>query len=219
MAQELKLGNDITSVSWNGWVIRGKDTNHLIVEMIAKLNLSYRQIAKIFNVSYQTIANRVWAFREQYPDEWLEVESKEKFYKIFKDLYYKHDTKLSIVASKLGISINKARHLRAQLIPREERIKKVSIKARQNILCHALFGFEYNTNDNFEENLKEWFKKIAKEPRKRLIDYYLNGEDTTLDERRQRMYDIDLVRQWLIENNIETQELINKEIICQNRKL
>lgn len=218
MAQDLKLGNSITSIKWNGWTIRGKNTNEVIVEMIAKLNLSRRQIAPLFNVSYQTICNRVNQYMEDYPELWAEIESKQKFYDTFKELYYENDTKLAPVAKSLDISINKARMLEKDLIPKSERKRRLSLDAKQNSICHALFGYEYNAGKKFVEYLKEWFKQIPKEARQRMISYYIDDNETTLEERVQRMYDIDLVRQYLIEN-VNTDELINKEVICQNRRL
>ena len=218
MAQNLKLGDNITSIKWNGWTIRGKNTNEVIVEMIAKLNLSRRQIAPLFNVSYQTICNRVNQYMEDYPELWAEAESKQKFYDTFKKLYYDNDTKLAPVAKKLGISVNKARMLERDLIPKDERKRRLSLDAKQNSICHAIFGYEYSTDKNFANSLKEWFSQVPKEPKERLTSYYLDNKQTTLEERFQRMHDIDLVRQYLIEN-VTVEELLHQEVICQNRRL
>lgn len=218
MPSKQKLGDDLTRVSWEGHTVRGKNTDHLLAECTALYDMSTRQLGKLFNVSHETIRQHLLKFAENYPDDWAIIEAKTRYYDHFKELYEAHDGNLVEIANELQITLNKARSLQNTLIPREDRIKQISLTNRQRSICFSLFGFEYAPGDNFEEELIEWLKHQDSTIRNRLTDYYIKGANVPKDARYDRFKDLRVLEAWLKEN-IQMTDLIDKEVICPNRKL
>lgn len=216
--KDLKLGNDLTRVSFDNKTVRGRDTNHLLANCRALYDMSYRQLGKLFNVSHETIRQRLEKFAKQYTDEWLVIESKKRYYDHYKELYTKFDGDLAQIADELDITLNKARMMLNNLIPKEDRIKQISTERRQKSLCHSVFGFDYLPGSNFEVNLTGWLDEQSKEISDRLEKYYIGGRDADKDERFIRFRDLRVLEAWLKEN-VDMNLLIDKEVLCKNRKL
>jgi hypothetical protein len=218
MTKDLKLGNDLTRVTWDSKTVRGRNTNHLLANCRALYDMSYRQLGDLFNVSHETIRQRLQTFSEQYPDEWLVIESKKRYYDHYRDLYAKFDGDLAQIADELDVTLNKARMMLNDLIPKEDRIKQISIERRQKSLCHSVFSFKYVPGVNFEGQLTLWLTEQSKDVSERLYSYYINALDAPKDARFERFKDLRILEAWLKEN-VKIDDLIDKEVLWKNRKL
>lgn len=210
----MNLDNNIVAVYYKNWVFRGKDTNLTMLDMISRGGFSYQLVGDIFNVSKQTVSNRMMKIKELEPDLWDLAENRKLFYEEIIKVYNESHSIME-VAEVFEISFTMADKLVRELIPDWK--KHRLLERRLDYLAEFVFGPKYTAGEDFTNYIMPFINKLSPDAKNRLKKYIKTEDDPHSVERSYRKKDIGKLIDLILNEEVSIPDLLQKGVICRRK--